>query len=122
LKLGVLKPAGASVADFAATLASPVPNAATSPTTQEERRSFLPLGMSMSVPPRKNQLPSLVLKHRPTDRSRILKVVTETIETYGSKVRSPVNMQTEWREDYSHCEAKYFGWNGDRAITTEQPR
>jgi hypothetical protein len=34
--------------------------------------------------------------------------VTETIETYGLKVRSPVNMQTGWREDYSHCEAKYF--------------
>jgi hypothetical protein len=53
--------------------------------TQEERRSFLPLGMSMSVPPRKNQLPTLALKNRPTDRSRILKVVTETIETYGLK-------------------------------------
>jgi hypothetical protein len=31
-----------------------LPNAATSPTTHEERRSFLPLRMSMSVPPRKN--------------------------------------------------------------------
>jgi hypothetical protein len=29
--------------------------------------------------------------------------------TYGLKVRSPVNMQTEWREDYSHREAKIFG-------------
>jgi hypothetical protein len=28
--------------------------------------------------------------------------------TYGLKVRSPVNMQTEWREDYSHREAKYL--------------
>jgi hypothetical protein len=26
-----------------------------------------------------------VLKHRSTDRSRILKVVTETVETYGLK-------------------------------------
>lgn len=53
LKLGVLKPAGASVADFAATLASPVPNVANIATTQEERRSFLPRGMDMSVPPKK---------------------------------------------------------------------
>jgi hypothetical protein len=89
LKLGVLKPAGASLVDFAATLASPVPNAATRTTTQEERRSFLPLGMSMTVPPRKNQLPTLAFKHRSTDRSRILKVATETIETYGLGVRKP---------------------------------
>jgi hypothetical protein len=34
--------------------------------------------------------------------------VTETIETYGLKVRSPVNMQTERRKVYSHREAKYF--------------
>ena len=42
-----------------------------------------------------------------------LKVVTETRLT--AKVRSPVNMQTEWREDYSHCEAKYFWLKRDRA-------
>jgi hypothetical protein len=41
LKLGVLKPAGASVADFAVTLASPVPNTANAATRQEQRRTFL---------------------------------------------------------------------------------
>lgn len=60
------------------------------------------------MPPRKNQLPTLALKHRSTDRSRILTVVTETIETYGLKVRSPVNMQTEWREGYSTAKHKYL--------------
>jgi hypothetical protein len=49
LKLGVLKPAGASVAEFAATLASPVPKAATAAKRQEHRRTFLQWGMSMRV-------------------------------------------------------------------------
>jgi hypothetical protein len=52
LKLGVLKPAGASVADFAATLASPAPKAATAVKRQEHRRIFLQWGVSMSVPPK----------------------------------------------------------------------
>ena len=52
LKLRVLKPAGASVADFAATLASPVPNAATGAKRQEQRRTFLEWGLSMRVPPK----------------------------------------------------------------------
>jgi hypothetical protein len=70
--------------------------------------------MSMTVPPRKNQLPTLAFKHRSTDRSRILKVVTETIETYGMRVRSPASMQTEWREDYSHREEKILWLKRDR--------
>jgi hypothetical protein len=52
LKLGVLKPAGASVADFAATLASLVPKAATAAKRQEHRRTFLQWVMSISVPPK----------------------------------------------------------------------
>jgi hypothetical protein len=52
LKLGVLNPAGASVADFAATLASPVPNAVNAAKRQEQRRTFLQWGISMSVPPK----------------------------------------------------------------------
>jgi hypothetical protein len=52
LKLGVLNPAGASVADFAATLAGPVPSAVNAAKRQEERRTFLQWGMSMSVPPK----------------------------------------------------------------------
>jgi hypothetical protein len=52
LKLGVLNPAGASVADFAATLASPVPKAANVAKTQENRKTFLQ--WDMSVPPPKD--------------------------------------------------------------------
>jgi hypothetical protein len=52
LKLGVLNPAGASVADFAATLTSPAPNAINIAKRQEQRRTFLQWGMSMSVPPK----------------------------------------------------------------------
>jgi hypothetical protein len=119
LKLGVLNPAGASVVDFAATLTSPVPNAANSTKTQEEKKSFLPLRMIMSVPPRKTSVADARAGRRSTDRSRLVKVVTEMIETYGMKVRSPVNMQTGWREDYSHREAKYSGrgdgWLDERA-------
>jgi hypothetical protein len=60
LKLGVLNPAGASVADFAATLASPVPNAVNAAKRQEQRRTFLQWGMSMSVPPKDTQSPTRV--------------------------------------------------------------
>jgi hypothetical protein len=52
LKLGVLNPAGASVADFAATLTSPAPNAINIAKRQEQRRTFLQWGVSMSVPPK----------------------------------------------------------------------
>ena len=52
MKLGVLNPAGASVADFAVTLASPVPIAVNAAKRQEHRRMLLRWGMSMSVPPK----------------------------------------------------------------------
>jgi hypothetical protein len=52
LKLGVLNPAGASVADFAATLTSPVPIAIDVARRQEQRRTLLLGGMSMNVPPK----------------------------------------------------------------------
>jgi hypothetical protein len=52
LKLGVLNPAGASVADCAATLASPVPNAANPAKRQKQRRTFLQWAMIMSIPPK----------------------------------------------------------------------
>jgi hypothetical protein len=81
LKLGVLKPAGASVVDFPATLTSPVPNAANSTKTQEEKRSFLPLGMIMSVPPRKTSVADARAGRRSTDRSQILRAVTERSRT-----------------------------------------
>jgi len=51
-KLGVLNPAGASVADFAAPLTSPAPNAINIAKRQEQRRTFLQWAMSMSVPPK----------------------------------------------------------------------
>ena len=41
VKLGVFNPAGASVADCATTLASPVPNAASPAKRQKQRRTFL---------------------------------------------------------------------------------
>jgi hypothetical protein len=52
LKLGVLNPAGASVAEFAAVPTSPVPNAVNAANRQEQRRTFLRGGVSMSVPPK----------------------------------------------------------------------
>jgi hypothetical protein len=50
LKLGVLNPTGASVADFAATLTSPAPNAINIAKRQEQRRTFLQ--WAMSIPPK----------------------------------------------------------------------
>jgi hypothetical protein len=52
LKLGVLNPAGASAADFAATLASPVPNAISTAKRQEQRRAFLQWSVSIWVLPK----------------------------------------------------------------------
>jgi hypothetical protein len=46
-----LNPAGASVADFAATLSSPVPNAANPAKRQKQRRTFLQWVMSIDFPP-----------------------------------------------------------------------
>src|ERR1700728_1786580 len=55
LKLGVLNPAGASVADFAATLTSPVPSATDVTKRQAQRRIFLRWDMSMVVPPKEHR-------------------------------------------------------------------
>jgi hypothetical protein len=44
----VLKPAGASVAELAATPAIPVPNAANAATRPVQKRTFLRVGMSGS--------------------------------------------------------------------------
>jgi hypothetical protein len=52
LKLGVLNPAGASVAEFAATPTTPVPNAVSVANRQEQQRTFFRGGMSMRVPPK----------------------------------------------------------------------
>ena len=105
LKLGVLKPAGASVADFAATLASPVPNAATAAKRQEHRRTFLQWGMSMSVPPKDTvayansgcKLADLLTSTSQgrVDRSRV-----------RPEVRSPVTIKTGLARDYSHLRRK----------------
>ena len=54
----VLNPAGASVAAFAVTLASPVPNKVNAAKRQEERRTFLQWGVSMSASSKRHQSPA----------------------------------------------------------------
>jgi hypothetical protein len=67
LKLGVLNPAGASVAEFAATLTSPVPNAIDVAKRQAQRRILLRWGMSMVVPPKEHGSRHRREDNKPTD-------------------------------------------------------
>src|ERR1700677_2554527 len=68
LKLGVLNPAGASVAELAAIPASPVPNAASAANRLIQRRTFLRGGMSMSVPPKKIRVAYARARRKLADR------------------------------------------------------
>src|SRR5580658_10763474 len=87
LKLGVLNPAGASVAEFPAIPTSPVPNAVNVAKRQEPRRTFLRGGMSMSVPPK--------------DTGRLIARSQNRDKTWR-EMRSPVPFQTGLRKNYSH--------------------
>ena len=84
LKLGVLKPAGASVADFAATLTSPAPKAATAAKRQEHRRTFLQWGLSMSVPP-KDTVAYVDIGRKLTDLLTSIPQSREPVENCGLK-------------------------------------
>jgi hypothetical protein len=55
------------------------PSAANSTKTQEEK--LPPMGITMSVPPRKTSVADARVERRLTDWSQILRAVTETVET-----------------------------------------
>src|ERR1700733_10976144 len=103
LKLGVLNPAGASVAEFAATLTSPVPNAIDVAKRQAQRRILLRSDMSMVVPPKEHGS-----RHRREDNKSTdpLTVNAESceleIENHRPGARSPVLIQTASLHGYSH--------------------
>src|SRR5271156_4359878 len=104
LKLGVLNPAGASVAEFPAIPTSPVPNAVSVANRQEPRGTFLRGGMSMSVPP-KDTSRLRACETRLADR---LTSRSQKLYRRGREVRSPIGVQTGLRENYSHRVEKMF--------------
>src|ERR1700678_4741267 len=106
LKLGVLNPAGASVAEFAAVPTSPCPNAVNAANRQEQTRTFLRGGMSMSFL-QKTRVAYARARRKLADR---LTSHPQNRDGTRAEGRSPVCFQTGLCKDYSHsAEKTYLG-------------